>query len=93
MLCRYVTGFSSGFIYWDDEDISNGNSHGGALPDGDFGSNTKIYYCCRYDVDYHCHVYLVMYLIVKGFVTCLFVTWPCHVSGLKIDCLQKEIMF
>lgn len=42
-------GFNSGFIYWDDEDHNNENSHGGTLPDGEFGRNTKIYYCCRSD--------------------------------------------
>ncbi|XP_053376072.1 mucin-5AC-like [Mercenaria mercenaria] len=42
-------GFRSGFIFWDDEDSGNGNSHGGALPDGTYDGNTKIYYCCRGD--------------------------------------------
>ncbi|OPL32926.1 hypothetical protein AM593_08842, partial [Mytilus galloprovincialis] len=43
------SGFSTGFIYWDDEDNANANSHGGVLPDGEYGRNTKIQYCCRSD--------------------------------------------
>nr|AJQ21523.1 MACPF domain-containing protein 8 [Mytilus galloprovincialis] len=46
------TGFSDGWLYWDDEDSHNANGHGGTLPDGSYGSNTKIYYCCRNDSDY-----------------------------------------
>ena len=37
------TGFSSGYIYWDDEDTRNANKYSGALPDGSFyGRNTRI---------------------------------------------------
>ena len=43
----YVSGFTQGYITWDDEDIGNRNDHGGALPDGTYDSNTRIYYCCR----------------------------------------------
>ena len=43
-----LAGFQDGYIYWDDEDFGNKNSHDGVLPDGEFGTNTKIYYCCRY---------------------------------------------
>nr|AKQ70860.1 nacre apextrin-like protein 1 [Mytilus galloprovincialis] len=43
-------GFTcNGSIYWDDEDDSNANSKWGVLPDGEYGRNTKIYYCCRSD--------------------------------------------
>jgi len=49
----YVVGFSAGYIYWDDEDFGNANSKGGMLPDGYFDDNTKMYYCCRYDVGNH----------------------------------------
>ncbi|XP_052799350.1 uncharacterized protein LOC128230964 [Mya arenaria] len=42
-------GFQNGFILWDDEDVNNHNERGGTLPDGEYGSNTKIYYCCRND--------------------------------------------
>ncbi|XP_028408615.1 uncharacterized protein LOC114531155 [Dendronephthya gigantea] len=39
--------FASGYIYWDDEDSQNENRRSGVLPDGVYGSNTKIYFCCR----------------------------------------------
>ena len=38
---------SDGFIEWDDEDDSKSNSKNGILPDGQYGTDTKIYYCCR----------------------------------------------
>ena len=44
-------GFGEGFIKWDDKDISNKNRHIGILPDGDYDSNTKIYFCCRNDAE------------------------------------------
>ncbi|XP_063442795.1 uncharacterized protein LOC134723086 [Mytilus trossulus] len=43
------SGFSTGNIYWDDEDNANANSHGGVLPYGVYDRNTKIEYCCRSD--------------------------------------------
>lgn len=49
MLLQNKIGFSSGSVFWDDEDTFNDNSHGGYLPDGTFDSDTKIDYCCRYD--------------------------------------------
>ncbi|ELU18815.1 hypothetical protein CAPTEDRAFT_180131 [Capitella teleta] len=46
-------GFKEGWIYWDDDssfiwedEIQN---HSGTLPDGEYDSNTKIFYCCRND--------------------------------------------
>lgn len=42
-------GFNEGTIYWDDEDKSNNNSALGTLPDGVYGKNTQIYFCCRND--------------------------------------------
>ena len=38
----------SGWIRWDDEntDIDFPNSLGGELPDGIYGENTAIYFCC-----------------------------------------------
>ncbi|XP_028408616.1 uncharacterized protein LOC114531157 [Dendronephthya gigantea] len=39
--------FASGYIFWDDEDRRNNNGRSGVLPDGDYGRNTKIYFCCR----------------------------------------------
>ena len=43
------SGFSSGYIYWDDEDSRNTNSKQDPLPDGYYGSDTRVYYCCRSD--------------------------------------------
>ena len=43
------SGFNDGSIYWDDEDINNKNDNDGTLPDGDYGSNTRTYFCCRND--------------------------------------------
>lgn len=42
-------GFRSGYIRWDDEDKRNRNSYGGSVPDGAYGPNTVIFYCCRTD--------------------------------------------
>ncbi|XP_053374836.1 uncharacterized protein LOC128547130 [Mercenaria mercenaria] len=42
-------GFSTGYVFWDDEDLNNGNAKGGTLPDGTYDKNTRIYYCCRND--------------------------------------------
>ena len=39
----------SAFIQWDDEDTDNRNLFSGQLPDGSYGRNTKIEYCCRTD--------------------------------------------
>lgn len=39
-------GFDEGYIHWDDEN-SNSNSWNGILPNGTYGSDTEIYYCCR----------------------------------------------
>lgn len=44
-----LLGFSEGYIYWDDEDTKNENGVSGQLPDGSYGRNTLIYYCCRDD--------------------------------------------
>ena len=41
--------FSSGSIHWDDEDDKNANGLQRPIPDGDYGRNTKIQYCCRSD--------------------------------------------
>jgi len=41
---RYQTGVSL-WIYWDDEDDNNANSHSGSLPDGQYDRNTKFEVC------------------------------------------------
>lgn len=43
------SGFSSGSIYWDDEDTDNMNGEGGYVPSGSYSGNTRMYYCCRND--------------------------------------------
>ena len=42
-------GFTTGSVYWDDEDTANINWRSGTLPDGIYGRDTKIYFCCRSD--------------------------------------------
>ena len=44
-----TTGFSEGRIKWDDEDTKNDNLHTGILPDGTYGKDTVVYFCCRSD--------------------------------------------
>ncbi|XP_061198088.1 uncharacterized protein LOC133206174 [Saccostrea echinata] len=44
--------FRQGSVYWDDEDNSNKNAHGGTLPSGSYDRNTRIDYCCRKDGSY-----------------------------------------
>lgn len=39
----------TGYLHWDDEDNNNKNSRSGVLPDGVYGRNTKMYFCCRND--------------------------------------------
>ena len=36
----------SGSVYWDDEDYFSANAKGGTLPDGEYGENTLIRFCC-----------------------------------------------
>ena len=43
------SSFSSGHVYWDDEDSGNANSVGGVRVSGSFDTNTRIDYCCRHD--------------------------------------------
>ena len=38
---------SSGWVHWDDEDLSNSNKVGGEVPDGYYDDNTDIDYCCQ----------------------------------------------
>ena len=42
---------SWGFIKWDDENDRNRNHISGTLPDGLYGSDTEIEFCCRTDGD------------------------------------------
>ena len=43
------SGFSSGQVYWDDEDSGNANWVGGVRVSGSFDRNTRIDYCCCSD--------------------------------------------
>ena len=45
------TGFSCGFIKWDDENNYNCNYHNGTLPDGIYDEDTLIHFACRQDGD------------------------------------------
>ena len=45
----FLPGFGNGYVKWDDEDNDNKNNITGQLPDGEYGRNTKIYFCCRDD--------------------------------------------
>ncbi|XP_068753764.1 uncharacterized protein [Montipora capricornis] len=42
-------GFGNGYVKWDDEDDDNANNVTGQLPDGNYGRNTRIFFCCRDD--------------------------------------------
>lgn len=44
-------GLGEGFLYWDDEDRNNVNKDGGSLPEGEYGLDTRIFFCCRTDGD------------------------------------------
>ena len=45
----HYTGFSQGWIKWDDEDKNSRNTYSGTLPDGEYTQDTKMYFCCRSD--------------------------------------------
>lgn len=42
-------GFYEGWVFWDDRDIFNRNDLSGECPDGEYGEDTLIRYCCRDD--------------------------------------------
>ena len=44
-----LPGFGDGYVQWDDEDDDNANKVSGSLPDGAYGRNTRIFFCCRDD--------------------------------------------
>ncbi|XP_059142069.1 uncharacterized protein LOC131929737 [Physella acuta] len=44
------TGFTEGWVKWDDEDGSdNHNNFAGTVPDGDYTHDTRMLFCCRMD--------------------------------------------
>ncbi|XP_071492860.1 uncharacterized protein [Diadema antillarum] len=75
------SGFTDGYLYWDDEDDNNANSRGGVVPDGSYGRNTKIYFCCRNDGATHNRIYLPTdnnFVLFSRFGTCQ------EVSGMRV---------
>ncbi len=54
------SGFRYGTIFWDDEDRHNKNKRWGILPDGVYGKDTWIQYCCRNDDRYYRPIALQM---------------------------------
>ena len=50
--CIYKRGphcpakMKEGFVIWDDENTDNQNDANGALPEGMYTDDTKIYFCC-----------------------------------------------
>ena len=76
-------GLTSGFVYWDDDDDDNGhenlNNRRGTLPDGYYGINTKIYFCCKTDGNKNDAVLLPtkspFYLLAYNSTKCQMVKW------------------
>ena len=70
---------TSGFVYWDDEDNYNVNDKGGTLPDGFYGRNTKIYFCCKIDGNKNDAIILPFqspfYLLAYNSAKCQMVKW------------------
>ena len=52
------SGFGAGSIYWDDEDRRNRNRVWGTLPDGRYGRDTEVEYCCRSDMHHRTVMHL-----------------------------------
>lgn len=53
------SAFTTGRIYWDDEDSNNNNRVSGqVLPSGSYGENTAIDFCCRDDGSVNANVLL-----------------------------------
>ena len=46
-------GFHEGSIHWDDYDFFNKNRKWGILPDGTYGHDTTVKYCCRSDSNHN----------------------------------------
>ena len=51
IIANYILfeGLNEGWLLWDDEDSNTRNNYKGALPDGTYNKDTKIYFCCRTD--------------------------------------------
>ena len=72
-------GFNDGFVYWDDNNFLNKNRQSGILPDGVYGSNTTIEFCCRIDGDRNKPVVLPtkkpFFLLAYKLPSCQIVKW------------------
>ena len=89
-----TTGFSEGRIKWDDEDTKNDNLHSGTLPDGNYGKDTVVQFCCRSDGSAEAPIELPMrdpFFLLKHSSTCQ------AVMGMRVteewlfwDCEDKE---
>ncbi|KAK6174005.1 hypothetical protein SNE40_017361 [Patella caerulea] len=51
-------GFSSGYIYWDDSNFHNKDHSSGSLPNGQYGRDTRVDFCCRDDSLPTHHIFL-----------------------------------
>ena len=47
----FFAGFVEGSAFWDDKNNNNKNNISGTVPAGEYGIDTKIYYCCSTDGD------------------------------------------
>jgi len=87
-------GFSEGWIKWDDEDTKNDNFVSGVLPDGSYGQDTVVHFCCRSDGLAEAPIELPMHVpffLLKQSNTCQ------RVMGMRVteewlfwDCEDKE---
>ena len=84
------TGFTSGYVYWDDDDNLNKNGDGGRLPKGEYDDNTKIYFCCKTNGDKDDPILLPskspFYLLAYESAKCQKVKWAVNnVEWIKFD--------
>ncbi|KAK2550156.1 Zinc metalloproteinase nas-39 [Acropora cervicornis] len=83
--CIYKKGNCSvnlnyGFVFWDDDDtLANMNSESGTLPDGEYGTDTEIDFCCSTDGNKDKPVVLPtkepFYLLAYKLPRCQMVKW------------------
>ena len=82
--CIYKKGpcaakLSEGYVYWDDDDNRNKNKKNGTLPNGVYGRNTKIKFCCKTDGDKNTPILLPsespFYLLAYKSEKCQMVKW------------------
>ena len=91
---QWIIGFEEGSIKWDDEDTKNDNKASGVLPDGDYGKDTVVNFCCRSDGSAYKPIELPMrepFFLLKHSSSCQ------AVMGMRVteewvfwDCEDKE---